>query len=169
MVGEELAEVEVANLAEVVDARAVRLRVARIEVAELEDLADEVLGVVGEPVAVGVAVGFAALEHVLPGVEVGDSVAVGVGVVGIGRRMTAVVLVNVGKPVTIGVARAVAIVPGRKHHAGIIEVVNGADQAVLHAVRLEHHVELPPRGRPDRRPCRPRPDHRRQWHRARRH
>ena len=143
VVGEELAEIEVADLAEVVDARAVGLRVARIEGVELEDLADQVLRVVGEPVSVEVGVALVALERVPPGVEVDDVVVVGVDVVGVGREVTAVVLQQVGEPLAVEVAVAVRVVPRREPDQLVGEVGDRADDAVPHAVGLEHHVELP--------------------------
>ena len=143
VVGEELAKVKLTYLAEVVDARAVGLRVARVEGMELEDLADEVLGVVGEPVAVEVVVALVTLERVLPGVEVGHVVAVGVDVVGVGREVAAVVFKEIGKAVSVEVAVAVRVVPRREPDQLVGEVGDRADDAVPHAVGLEHHVELP--------------------------
>ena len=78
-VGEDLAEIEVADAAEVVGAGPVRLRERRIEPRELEDLADEILRVIRKAVAIRIgelvirASGVDAVDFLPP---VGDAVAV---------------------------------------------------------------------------------------------
>ena len=111
MIGEELAEVEMAYLAEVVNARAIGASIARIERVELEDLADEVFGIVRKSISVCITLCLAALEHILPGIEVGDVVAIRIRIERIRRLRSSIVLKKVGKTIAVNIAIAVVIVP----------------------------------------------------------
>ena len=136
VVGEDLADVEVAHLAEVVDAVPIRLRVPGIELRVSEHFADQVLRVIRETIAVGVLARVIALEAILVGVVVSDAVVVGVEIPRVGRQVSAVVLVEQREVVTV-----------RRSEARVVEVPRAdlrlGERAAADTVGAEHHVELP--------------------------
>ena len=142
VVAEELAQVQLAELLEVVERAVAAGRVLRVDVREVEHLANQVFGVIGETVAVVVGAGVVALEVVELQVAVVDGRVERIDAPRVGGRVAFVVFVNHGEAAAVRrIARVVRV--GSAHPRRDLGVRRRGAGCGVGAGRAEHHIELP--------------------------